>query len=63
MNEKDKLVFTVPVFGDLEKMKIGQKIIIMGNSISSSIFEECISIHQDQPLERLCWTLTEMPWA
>ena len=39
VNEKDKLVFTVPVFGDLEKMKIGQKIIIMGNSISSSIFE------------------------
>jgi len=34
-----KLSFTVPVFGDLDKMKIGQKIIVLGNSISSFIFE------------------------
>ena len=39
VNEKDKLVFTVPAFGDLSKMKAGQKIIVVGNSISSFIFE------------------------
>ena len=38
-NGTDKLVFTVPAFGDLSKMKIGQKILVLGNSISSSIFE------------------------
>jgi len=38
-NGTDKLVFTVPAFGDLDKMKIGQKIIVIGNSIFSSIFE------------------------
>ncbi len=36
---KSKAVFTVPAFGDLSKMKIGQKIIISGNTISSYIFE------------------------
>lgn len=36
---KSKVSFTVPTFGDLEKMKIGQKVIVMGNSISSYIFE------------------------
>lgn len=39
LDEKNKLVFTVPTFGDLEKMKIGQKVLLLGNSISSSIFE------------------------
>lgn len=39
VNGTDKLVFTVPTFGDLKKMKIGQKIIVLGNTISSSIFE------------------------
>mgnify|MGYP001619429391 CR=1 FL=1 len=34
-----KVAYTVPTFGDLEKMKIGQKIIILGSTISSSIFE------------------------
>ena len=38
-NGTDKLVFTVPTFGDLSKMKIGQKILVLGNTISSSIFE------------------------
>lgn len=38
--ETDKLAFTVPAFGDLDKMKIGQKVIIKGSSITSSIFEE-----------------------
>jgi len=39
LDEKNKIAFTVPVFGDLDKMKIGQKILVLGNSISSSIFE------------------------
>ncbi len=39
VNGTDKLAFTVPAFGDLEKMKIGQKIIVLGNNISSVIFE------------------------
>jgi hypothetical protein len=39
VNGTDKLVFTVPVFGDLDKMKAGQKVLVFGNSISSSIFE------------------------
>jgi S1-C subfamily serine protease len=42
LDQKDpqsKLSFTVPTFGDLDKMKVGQKIIVLGNSISSSIFE------------------------
>ncbi len=36
---KSKVAFTVPAFGDLDKMKIGQKVIVMGSSISSYIFE------------------------
>lgn len=39
VNGTDKPVFTVPAFGDLSKMKIGQKILVIGTSISSSIFE------------------------
>jgi S1-C subfamily serine protease len=39
LDEKNKLAFTVPVFGDLDKMKVGQKVLVMGNGISSSIFE------------------------
>ena len=39
LDEKNKLVFTVPVFGDLNKMKTGQKVLVLGNSISSSIYE------------------------
>ncbi|MDO8659988.1 MAG: hypothetical protein Q7K54_05330 [Candidatus Parcubacteria bacterium] len=39
LDGKSKAVFTVPAFGDLEKMKIGQKIIVVGSSISSYIFE------------------------
>lgn len=34
-----KAVFTVPAFGDLSKMKIGQKILVLGNTISFYIFE------------------------
>ncbi|MFH1201128.1 MAG: hypothetical protein V1484_02255, partial [bacterium] len=39
LDEKNKLVLTVPVFGDLEKMKVGQKVLVLGNNISSFIFE------------------------
>lgn len=39
LDEKNKIAFTVPTFGDLDKMKIGQKILVLGGSISSSIFE------------------------
>ena len=39
VNGTDKLIFTVPTSGDLDKMKIGQKVIVLGNKISSSIFE------------------------
>ncbi len=38
-NGVDKLAFSVPTFGDLSKMKIGQKIIILGSDISSFIFD------------------------
>lgn len=34
-----KVSFTVPVFGDLSKIKIGQKIIVLGSTISSFIFD------------------------
>lgn len=39
LNETDKLTFSVPALGDLGKMKIGQKVLILGNGISSFIFE------------------------
>ena len=39
LDEKNKIAFTVPLFGDLEKMKMGQKILVLGSSISSFIFE------------------------
>ena len=39
VNGKDELAFTVPAFGDLSKMKIGQQVLVLGNTISSSIFE------------------------
>jgi len=39
LDEKDKLVYTLPVFGSLEKMKAGQKIILLGNTISSFLYE------------------------
>ncbi len=39
LDEKNKLVLTVPVFGDLSKMKAGQKVLLLGNAISSFIFD------------------------
>ena len=39
VDEKNKLNLSIPVLGDLNKMKAGQKIIVLGNSISSFIFD------------------------
>lgn len=36
---KSKVSFTVPSFGDLDKMKTGQKIILLGGSVSSFIYD------------------------
>ncbi|MFA6256991.1 MAG: hypothetical protein WCT29_01630 [Candidatus Paceibacterota bacterium] len=40
VNATDKLTFSVPTAGDISKMKIGQKVIVLGKKISTSIFEE-----------------------
>lgn len=37
LDATQKLAYTVPSAGDISKMKVGQKIIIFGNSVSSSI--------------------------
>lgn len=47
LDEKSKLSFTVPSFGDISKMKIGQKILILGNTISSFIYEGGESLKLD----------------
>lgn len=39
-NSTDKVLFTVPAFGTVEDMKIGQKVILLSKNISISIFEE-----------------------
>jgi hypothetical protein len=39
LDEKNKIVFTVPAFGDLNKVKAGQKILVLGSTISSFIFD------------------------
>ena len=39
IDEKNKLAYTLPTFGDLSKMKAGQKIIVFSSAISSMIFE------------------------
>ena len=39
LDEKQKLVYTLPTFGDLSKMKAGQKILVIGNTISSLMFD------------------------
>lgn len=39
LDEKNKLAFTVPTLGDINKMKVGQKIIVLGNSPSSFMFD------------------------
>ncbi|MEK7539086.1 MAG: hypothetical protein AAB595_00370 [Patescibacteria group bacterium] len=49
VNGVDKLVFTVPTFGDLSKMKIGQKILVLGSNISSFIFDGNKNIKMSVP--------------
>ena len=39
VNGTDKIAFIVPTFGDLSKMKIGQQVLLLGGTVSSSIFE------------------------
>jgi hypothetical protein len=39
VNGTDKPTFTVPAFGDLSQMKIGQQVLLMGSTVVSSIFE------------------------
>jgi S1-C subfamily serine protease len=39
LDPKNKLVFTAPALGDWSKMKTGQKILVMGNTISSYIYD------------------------
>jgi hypothetical protein len=39
VNGTDKLVFTVPSFGDLTQMKVGQQVLVLGTTVASSIFE------------------------
>ncbi len=47
VNNTDKLVFAVPAFGDLDKMKAGQKVIVLGSNIATSIFEGGKNINID----------------
>jgi S1-C subfamily serine protease len=39
LDSKSKVAFAVPAFGDLNKMKIGQQVLVVGNSVVASIFE------------------------
>lgn len=39
LDEKNKLAFTLPIFGDLSELKMGQKVLVLGSSISSFIFD------------------------
>lgn len=39
VNSTDKLTYSVPAAGDIEAMKAGQKIIVLGKNIATSIFE------------------------
>ncbi len=39
LDDKNKLTFTLPVFGDMSKMKAGQKILVLGSSITSFVFD------------------------
>jgi len=39
LDEKNKISYTLPTFGDISKMKAGQKILVLGDTISSFIFD------------------------
>lgn len=45
LNGENKLSAAPPAFGDLDKMKIGQKVLVLGGNISSFIFEGDIKIN------------------
>lgn len=45
LDEKEKLVYTLPTFGDLSKMKTGQKIIVISNNISSFIYDGNLNLN------------------
>ncbi len=47
LDEKNKVNFIVPVFGDLNKMKVGQKVIVLGDNISSFIYDGSKNIMKD----------------
>jgi hypothetical protein len=44
VKEEDKIEFSVPSNGNLEEMKSGQKIILLGKNISTSLFEDGVNI-------------------
>ena len=44
LDEKQKLVYTLPTFGDLSKMKAGQKILVIGSTISSFMFDGDVNL-------------------
>ncbi len=46
VDKVSKPTLTVPAFGSLSKIKIGQKVIIFGQSISSFIYDGSKDIHQ-----------------
>ncbi len=39
LNEEDELAFQLPIFGDIDKMKTGQKVLFLGSNISSFVFD------------------------
>lgn len=39
VNGTDKLAFSVPTFGDLTKMKVGQQIILLGGTVATSTYQ------------------------
>ncbi len=39
LDDKSKFAASLPTLGDVSKMKTGQKIIVLGNGISSSVFD------------------------
>jgi len=48
VDDKSKLSFSVPSFGDINKMKTGQQILILGNTISSFMF---MGLNSDKSLD------------
>lgn len=42
---ENKVVFTLPIIGDLEKMKAGQKMIVLGKNIATYILEDNTNVN------------------